>query len=223
MVQEPRLTIVLQNYMRPTNVRAILGALRLQSEPYRLFVWDNSPDGDFCHALADWVVRSTVNVYCAGRYWMMKQADTPYVAGLDDDLLPGPNLVAATIAALKRNGGGLVGVSGVKLKGHYQRSRHIGLDLGKLPDSDTAVDVVKGRYMACATDQLIKNAPHLPRQLDQLATENDILVSSLFRGGVICPDLCAAVAELPTGRESLCKRPDHRDRRETARQVFFGR
>lgn len=212
------LTVVLTHFKRHKNSARIMDAL---AGKCTVFVWDNS--GTFDDDRADWIIRSSENVYCSGRYWMMKSADTEWVAGLDDDLLPREDMVDSTIYTMRGNPDALVGVAGVRLgeDRSYKDGVHIGMGKGPIPQrADQAVDIVKGRYMVAATKHM-RLLPHLPKNLDELSTENDIRVSSYFSECLVSKDLCTQFSELPTAAEALHRRKDHWGRREEATRKYF--
>jgi len=213
------LTVVLTNYLRPKNVATILDALASQSLPHQLFVWDNSPGHTFQDSRADWIVHSSRNARCGARWWMAAHAETPWTVVMDDDLMPADSGVLLDLLASLSQGQtrDVVGAAGVILEASvpYAHCCHVGLECKRI-ETDTEVDIVKGRFFAAPTEKL-RNLGYLP-----LDCEDDIAVSSVTKGGVILPWLQDRLRELPTGEESRWRRSQHADLREAARQRWLG-
>ena len=85
MSEEAQITIVLLNYRRPQNIPVILEAIREQTVPSNIFLWNNG-ETDVNSALIDRYEHSDKNLGCMVRWKMAKEATTPYVMSLDDDI-----------------------------------------------------------------------------------------------------------------------------------------
>ena len=81
----PKITIILLNYKRPQNIPIILKAIRSQTVKSIVFLWNNG-DVDVNSPLIDRYERSSKNVGCMVRWKLAKEATTPYVMSLDDDI-----------------------------------------------------------------------------------------------------------------------------------------
>lgn len=215
-------TIVITNYVRPTNVERIIDALCKQTVVPTIFVWDNSPTRDFHHPQIDWIIRSSKNARCAPRWWMASHAETDFVLVHDDDLMPAHSEVLAwTLDAAAKAAPFAVGAAGVILKPSrgYWESRHVGLRAKRIRHN-TCVDIIKGSYFCCPSSRLTKIG-HM-----ELDAEDDIAVSAKLGKGRDHPHL--VIARLRTSFELLLEgadarknRGNHREAREAARRRFF--
>ena len=79
------MTIVLLNYRRPANIPIILDSIRRQTIQPVVFLWNNGPDAIDAHGV-DRYERAGENLGCMVRWKMAREANTPYVMSLDDDL-----------------------------------------------------------------------------------------------------------------------------------------
>jgi hypothetical protein len=215
-------TIVITNYLRPTNVERLIDALGRQTVAPTIFIWDNSPTKDFHDPRADWIIHSSKNARCTPRWWMASHAETDFVLIHDDDLMPSHSKVLArTLDAATRAAPFAVGAAGVILKRScgYWESRHVGLR-AKVIRHDARVDIVKGSYFCCPAARLA-SIGHM-----ELDAEDDIAVSAKLGEGVRHPHL--VLAELRSSFELLREgegarkdRCNHRAAREAARRRFF--
>ena len=217
------LTVVVTNYVRPTNVTRLIDAIRAQTVAATIFVWDNSPAQDFDDPRVDWLIRSSKNARCSARWWMASHATTDFVLVHDDDLVPSDSKVFAwTLDAALRNAPYALGASGVVLKRDlaYWESRHVGLRARRI-QRDTRVDIIKGFYFCCPAAQLAR-VGHL-----DLDSEDDIVVSATLGRGQARRHLVPARLQsrfLLLPEEGARKdRRGHRVARETARRHFFSR
>lgn len=215
-------TIVITNYLRPDNVVRLIDALCNQTVAPTIFVWDNSPTGEFDDPRVDWMIRSSRNARCTPRWWMASHAQTDFVLVHDDDLMPAHSQVLArTLDAAMKVAPFAVGATGVILQNNhgYWESKHVGLRAKKIRQ-DKRVDIVKGCYFCCPPARLA-DIGYL-----ELDAEDDIAVSAKLCDGHKHPHL--VVAELRNSFELLREgngarkaRPDHRAAREGARKKFF--
>jgi hypothetical protein len=216
-------TVVVTHYLRSANVALLLETLRRQTVKPVLFVWDNSPGQDFDDPGVDWVIRSSRNAQCAPRWWMASHASTDLVLIHDDDLMPAHSRVlATTVDAAARAAPFAIGSSGVILDHHlgYWHSRHVGFRADRM-QRDLRVDIVKGCFFCCPTQQL-SGLSHL-----ELDTEDDIAVSARLGRGLRQPHIVAArlqtdLVQLPEGEAARKCRAGHRAARDIACWRFFG-
>ena len=180
----PRMTIVLLNYKRPQNIPVILESIRRQSVGARVFLWNNGTADVDC-PMIDRYEASRRNVGCMARWKLAREAETPYVMSLDDDIcFDREDALEDVIGALEAQDDPrrIVGVCGASF-GHppfyTQRRDHecrIGhRNLSRSPEpvcGDAAADVIKGRVMAFRRE-LLDGVP-LPEE-----REDDIYLSSV--------------------------------------------
>lgn len=216
------LTVILTNYLRPTNVLSIIDVLCKQSVRPTIFVWDNSPAQDFHESRVEWIIRSSRNARCAPRWWMASHAGTDFVLIHDDDLIPAhPQVLSATLDCAERMAPFAVGASGVVLKPEvgYWQSKHVGWRASRIR-RDVPVDIVKGCYFCCPAARLTKLG-HL-----ELDAEDDIAVSAwlgnrLKRPHLVLARLLADLFRLPEGEQARKLRAGHRTARAAARWRYF--
>lgn len=83
--EPPKITIILLNYKRPQNIPVILRAIRNQTVKSIVFLWNNGDD-DVNSPLIDRYERSGRNVGCMVRWKLAREATTPYIMSIDDDI-----------------------------------------------------------------------------------------------------------------------------------------
>src|SRR5918912_2491772 len=211
-------TVVITNYCRQDNLPLIIDALWRQTLRPTVFVGDNSSAQDFRDGRVAWMIRSSTNARCAPRWWMASHAVTDFIIIHDDDLAPRDEFVVAdAVDAAGVRAPFLVGASGVVLREHepYSDCLHVGLESRSI-DSDTPVDIVKGRF-TCGPTNVIAEMGHI-----DLDAEDDIIVSAVLGRGLVAPhvvplSLSSRFSELPRGSFERERRPDHMLRREKTR------
>lgn len=237
-----RITVGILNYRRPPNVDLIVSALRSQSIPCDIFLWDNSGEGQ-SFADVDWVVRSSVNAYCWPRWFLLSNAATETVMTLDDDLsLASPAALEAIVASLDKltHHYEILGPEGVVLDGDSGYFPRYGgrVVRDEVPAglrsslhviagaADRRVDIVKGRSMAMRSE-LIRAV--LPMFVGRDEVCDDIAVSALAAEGRIrahrVPSAFAGLfVDLPLKNApmALSMRADWREVREAACCRYFG-
>lgn len=114
------ITVILNAYRRPDNLKMQIEAIRGQSRPPKqLWVWVNDhPDlegYDFANCGADRVFRNDHNWKFYGRFAAALLAETEYVAIFDDDTIPGREWFANCLETMEVNEG-ILGSAGVILK-----------------------------------------------------------------------------------------------------------
>jgi hypothetical protein len=85
ITETPKITIVLLNFKRPQNIPLILEAIARQTVKATVFLWNNG-DADVDSPQIDRYHQSESNVGCMARWKLAKEATTPYVMSLDDDI-----------------------------------------------------------------------------------------------------------------------------------------
>jgi len=153
VLEEAKITIILLNYQRPQNIPIILDSIRSQTIRANVFLWNNG-DEDVNSPLIDRYEKSTENVGCMVRWKLAREANTPYVMSLDDDICFNRNDALQDIITSLENQDNLKRIIGVvgacfgKIP-YYTRQQHFDCPLpDHLLDQDIAVDIVKGRVMA---------------------------------------------------------------------------
>jgi len=81
----PKITIVLLNFQRPQNIPVILEAIARQTVKATVFLWNNG-DADVDSPKIDRYHQSESNIGCMVRWKLAREATTPYVMSLDDDI-----------------------------------------------------------------------------------------------------------------------------------------
>lgn len=218
------LTVVLTNWRRPESFRQVLDAVCSQSVRPVVFAWNNHP-ASLDDPRVGWCVQSTQNRFCWPRWYMAVQADTPFVASIDDDLLPLDDRVLDDALAVLRGAEPhvIVGPFGKRLRDGipFQESVHVSADT-----EDRRVDWVKGRLMVMRTDALRRVAPARPLAPPPLVQRcDDIIVSSLMAGGRRGQHLVPAVLQgrfrdLPQDH-AVHWLPGFAEHRQQAAEQFF--
>jgi len=223
------LTIVLTNWRRPDNFRQVLDAILTQNVKPAVFAWNNSPQ-PITDNRVDWLVNSRPNVHVWARWLMLAQAETDYVANLDDDLLPtDPSVFADAISALETlPDHAAVGIGGWGLvDDRYPSPYHSASDLRP---RDRRVDYLFGRFLVARTARLQAVLPASPPRRDALSMReacrvDDIIVSSLLCGGrrrqhMVPAILFGRFKELP-GPHGISGEPGFGRLRAKGARLFF--
>ena len=235
-----RITIAILNYKRPANVHRIITGLRAQTQPCRIFLWDNSEHAESFTGV-DWLVRSTVNSYCWPRWFMLANAETEFVMTIDDDIeLASPTALETILGELEQlaHQTQIIGPEGVLLSGTgdyfprqsgkiTQSSAVDCLDISQhlsAGEEDHMVDIVKGRSMAMA----VSAVRQLPLFVGRNEVCDDIAVSSLLSGGRkrahrVPAHFRGLFSDLPekNGQMALSNNANWRSIRNAARERFF--
>jgi len=185
-------TVILLNYARPENIGAVLESLTTQTARPRVWIWDNGEmpvlwkdvhgklHGMGEHPHVERYIRSSVNMRCFPRWLMAGQAETEYIAVIDDDLrLADPDVLADAMEAQRTLcPDGVVGFFGwEQVEGKsYKASRHV-----HGSKVDRRVDAIKGRFMVMRRALLQR----VPLAAEGAATthEDDLYVSLSISGG----------------------------------------
>jgi len=178
VLEEAKITIILLNYQRPQNIPVILDSIKRQTIKATVFLWNNGNE-DVNSPLIDRYVESTENVGCMVRWKLAREAKTPYVMSLDDDICFNRNdALQDIIESLEDqdNPNRIIGVAGAcfgKIP-YYTMQQNFECPLpNHLPDQDVAVDIVKGRVMAFR--KALLDDVQFPDE-----REDDIFLSSTF-------------------------------------------
>jgi len=185
MADRPKITIVLLNYERPQNIPIILEAIKNQTVKATVFLWNNG-DADVNSALIDRYEKSDRNVGCMVRWKLAKEAETPYVMSMDDDICFRRNdALEDIIKSLEKQDhpNRIIGVCGASFGSipFYTMGKNFEFRLGKKGDDhqakpltmDIAADIIKGRVMAFRRHLL--DGIEFPEE-----REDDIFLSSAF-------------------------------------------
>lgn len=211
-------TVLLTNYKREENLPLIIEALRSQTIPCKIFLWNNA-EKPYINTDVDLIINSSKNLKCWPRWGMVGHTDTEYVMTHDDDwCFEGNDALELLIKAHQENyiPGRAVGFNGVQLgsdKSYYRsenqkKLRKFGIKTGaqhvKFPKKSTVVDVVKGRLIFCKREDL----RNLPLYVDFGEDCDDIIVSGFLAGGkakkhLITHCLNDKIKELPGGVDEM--------------------
>lgn len=195
------LRIIILNYKRPDNVKAICDAFH-RSVPITII--NNNPHQSFDYRSRKVeVINNKENKYCIERWLRCYEYPEPYKLILDDDLLPSPLL----IQKLKRRDLPIVGVygkSGVErakkykdLKDHWSKNSRVDFLVG-------SIIMVKQEALDAIKDELL-TYKHLKRG-------DDIVVSYLIKKHYNLSNLETVVGKvlnLPEGEVGLNRDPEH--------------
>lgn len=219
----PQVTVSMLNWQRPSNVERIVEALRRQSFPCEVFLWDNSGTAEHLKGKVDYYHKSPENVRCWPKFHMLKQARTEFVCSMDDDLIPAdPNAFAKCIEALRKFNCvvGPFGMRGIEGK-NYEHSLHF-----NMPPKDESVDIVKGRFqMARQSVMADFNVDWIHNDF-QVGFEEDIIFAAYVAGwkrnaNLVLGSLCGSFKDMPVGDESLCRRNRHYGDRDRAFNMYL--
>ena len=222
-----KITVVLLNWKRSENVKAIVQTLRNQSVSPQIFLWDNAQDHNRVVVKdVDWYIQSSLNKICWPRWFMASQADTQYVMSLDDDLNLLDDFVIEDLIAVLDNdchAERIFGREGVILRPGmlYAGSNQHNEELVNLKRTDAVnVDIVKGRLMAFSKEALI----HAPI-LTKVTNEDDIAISGLLAKGRnryhrVLGWLQHRTYNLPDN-DALYNQPGHFKRRDAGVKKYF--
>jgi len=193
------LRIILLNYKRPNNVKAICDNL---SKNFKITVINNNPNVPFSHNKVD-VINNTKNKYCIERWVRCFEYQEEYKLILDDDLLPHPLLIKK-MYDLKQDIVGIYGKKGVIKAKHYKQ----------LKDSwctNAEVDFLVGSVIMVKQSCLDSVKSDILAKTD-LIRGDDILVSYLIKKLKKydhLPTISGRVLSLAEGDVGLNKHPDH--------------
>ena len=190
-------TVLLMNYKRRENLNKIISALKSQTIPCEIFVWNNNPE-PFVHSGVDWILNSSHNSGCWPRWFMGSFAKNDYVMSHDDDLLitKADALEGLVNEYIEKGRKGMaIGPYGVILgknnlyfpknilaKG-LQKIGSIGIPKHlRFPKKNVRVDVIKGRMIFLKKADL-NNIPILPQGLDSFVFCDDIVINAHLANG----------------------------------------
>lgn len=122
------ISVILTCFRRFENLAAIMAAWKAEPEVDELILWDNSgsqlivPDD----SAADWHIRSSLNFGARSRYLIAPAAKNEIIMLADDDLMPGPGLVADMLRMHCRDQ--MTSTGGRIFTGGYYQSRRVDAD-----------------------------------------------------------------------------------------------
>ncbi len=215
------ITFVFVNYKRPDNLKQIIAQLRQYKYDKEIFVWNNGEVTDFD---ADWVIDSSRNIMCWPRWYIGSIAKTEYVCLMDEDLtFKDEGVVPDAIAYLnKQSENCIIGPYGVQLipDKTYQQSIHLRTN----PNDNQDADIIKGRMSFMRTKALGKLSfiPHADRKI---VISEDIIAGAILsdrqkRFHKVPTLFYDRIIDLPAPFPS-CGSPDHYEKREESRRLFF--
>ena len=119
--QESNITVILNAYRRPYNLRGQIAAIRNQTTPPKqIWLWVNAHEDneefDFSELDVDRVFHNDFNWKFYGRFAAALLVDTEYVAIFDDDTIPGTKWFDNCLNTMSETEG-ILGSAGVILKG----------------------------------------------------------------------------------------------------------
>lgn len=192
-------TVLLMNYKRRENLNKIILALKSQTIPCEIFVWNNAPE-PFVHADVDWVLNSSDNVRCWPRWFMGTFAKNDYIMSHDDDLLiTKEDALELLVKEYEEKGhkGMAIGPYGVILGRNnvYFPKNVLAKGLQKLgstgipkhlsfPQKCVKVDIIKGRMIFFKKDEL-NNIPILPEGPSSFVLCDDIVINAHLAHGAL--------------------------------------
>ena len=193
------ITILLVNYKRRENLKDIILALKSQTIPCEIFVWNNAPE-PFIHDDVDWILNSSKNSGCWPRWYMGTFAKNDYVLSHDDDLLiTKTDALEVLVKEYNEKGhkGMAMGPYGVILgKNNLYFPKNIlseGLQkLGSIkipkhlhfPKKNIKVDIIKGRMLLLKKTDLNKIST-LPNGPNSFIFCDDIVISAQLANGTL--------------------------------------
>lgn len=184
-----------------------------------LYLWDNNPSRATRRLEWDVHAKSKENLFCTPRWHLAKTAQTPFVAVLDDDLVPVDHeVIGDSVRYLEVHPDvAAIGMTGVVLIPDKPYSGCTHIVRRNSPKVDLDVDIIKGRFMVFRVEHLAKFAP-------TSADCEDIEASAHFGrfGRLVIPSgFPRRFRNLPDGSHALAGREDHQERREEARRRLF--
>ena len=123
--KEGDITVILNCYRRPYNLKMQVDAIRSQSvKPAQIWLWINyhedNKDFDPTSLGVDRIFKNDFNWKFYGRFAAALLADTEYVALYDDDTIPGKRWHENCLNTMKTHEG-ILGSAGIILKGNCRR------------------------------------------------------------------------------------------------------
>lgn len=195
------LRIIVLNYKRPDNVRAICDTFH-RSVP--ITVVNNNPSLTFDYRSRNVeIVNNDTNKYCIDRWIKCYNYPEPYKLILDDDLLPSPLLVRKLV---QRDQPiiGIYGKSGVEKAKKYKDLRDHWCKNSRVDFLVGSVVMVKQEALDAVKDDLLNYT--------SLIRGDDILVSYLIKKHYNLKTLDTVVGKvlnLPEGDVGLNRDPEH--------------
>ena len=125
------ITVILNAYRRPYNLKMQIEAVRNQSSPPKqIWLWVNAHEDnrgfDFKSLDVDRIFQNDYNWKFYGRFAAALLADTEYIAILDDDTIPGSRWFENCLSTMETNEG-ILGSAGIILNDkHYMQHERCG-------------------------------------------------------------------------------------------------
>lgn len=193
------LRIIILNYKRPKNVKAICDALH---KNFKITVINNNSNETFSHPKVE-VINNTKNGYCIERWIRCFDYPEEYKLLIDDDLLPHPLLIKK-MYDMKQDIVGVYGKTNVKkAKNYFQLNDHW--------CENKKVDFLVGSVIMVKQDSLDKIRDIIFKHKDRVRGD-DILASYAIKRACNLKHLLTVtgkVLNLGEGDVGLNKHPDH--------------
>lgn len=205
-----RVTHIFLNWRRAEQLAGIVKAAMEQETPSHVVVIDNaSTDPDYRYrGEADTLIEADNRNACWERWIHAAHCTTEYVVAHDDDLCyTTPYTLGTGIAWLDQNPDvDAIGAYGVRDAHQYWKTQ---------TTKHEPVDILKGRYIIARTDRIRSVDPEPDRFCD------DIKISAHLASKMVMPALYQGTRNLTEGEESLWRRPDWRELRQTTADRYF--
>ena len=214
-----KVTALLLNWKRQENIVKVIQSIRDQSVKVDIWLWNNNNEDTTSYDV-DVQFNSSNNFKCWPRWLVGSMVDEGFIFTLDDDIMFNKTDVIEnclktyeTIDKTKTVFP-IIGYSGVVLNKEkdYWDSKHIHKPYD---DTDTIVDVVKGRFMFMDS-KILKNV-----LLENEPTCEDIKISSYSNYKIIPSLISNGLINLDEGSEALHSSLEQRKKRTEATKKYF--
>jgi len=175
------ITAIILHYNRPDNITKIVDAIRGQTVPSEIWIWDNSGN---CPDVGDVMIRSSKNFMQAARFGLLSMVQYEYVWQQDDDgVINDKHLFENLITESKEQPGKMLGWNGKVLGGDdIDKNKPYQHITGWAP-MDTDCDMINtgfSFYPKTIINDILKN-PYLELTADEYEHGDDIYVSHLTK------------------------------------------
>lgn len=207
---------LLLNWKRGENLKKVIESIRHQSIKVEIYLWNNNPDDTHKYDV-DFQFNSPVNLKCWPRWNLASFIKQGYIFTLDDDIIFGDNKIVEDLIEYYNRIDTLesevpiIGWTGVVVNDrNYWKCKHI----SEPRETDTKVDIVKGRFMFTKTQILDKVT--ITRE-----DEDDIKISSYSNTKILPSLLRDRMVNLDEMDVGLINTPNHKDNRVVACKKYF--
>ena len=213
-----KVTALLLNWKRQENIVKVIQSIRDQSVKVDIWLWNNNIEDNTSYDV-DVQINSSNNFKCWPRWLVGSMVDEGFIFTLDDDIMFNKTDVIEnclkTYETISTNRTfPIIGYSGVVLNEEkdYWDSKHINKPY---EDTDTMVDVIKGRFMFMDS-KILKNV-----LLENEPTCEDIKISSYSNYKIIPSLISNGLINLEEGPEALHSSLELRQKRTEATKKYF--